>query len=276
MWRYWLLEAVKVALSLLVALVLAALLSCAGQHVHGFWSWLSALSARLLDMISGRFGTSSTSGAPAISAVASVVPVTLELAGMGAVIALAVGLPLGLILSASRLLGAAGQILQTVSATPTFVACLVLLWIATNTLHASSGYRDLALSLTVVGMSGAASVQLALRRAAELALERPYRKGLAMMGLSAFEIDMRYVLPEILAGVFAAFGEIAMALLTSTAIVEWVYRRKGAAVLFLSSVRAGDWNVAALVLLSVAAIVIAAAFIGKLAAFIFAPEELDP
>ena len=276
MWRYWLLEAVKVAASLLVAFVLAAALSSAGQHVHGFWSWASAICTRLADMVTGRFGPNAASGGSAFRAVDAALPATLRLVGIGAVVAFVLGLPVGTLLSASRLLGGAAQVLQTISAMPIFAACFVLLWVATNMLHASGGYRDVILSICVVGMSGAGAVQLALRRAADVALERPYRKGLAMMGLSAFEIDMRYVLPEILASIFAALGEIALALFTAAAIVEWIFRREGAAALFLNSVRAGDWNVAALVLLSFAAIVTLAAFAGKVAANLLSPEGAEP
>jgi peptide/nickel transport system permease protein len=114
-------------------------------------------------------------------------------------------------------------------------------------------------------------VQLALRRKAADVLEQPYRTGLRMMGLGAWEIDLRYVLPELFAGLFNSLGEIALGLLAAAAVAEWTFNRDGAAVLFLKSVSAKDWSVAALVLLIFAVTKFAADFVGLVVAELLLP-----
>jgi peptide/nickel transport system permease protein len=125
----------------------------------------------------------------------------------------------------------------------------------------------------VVGAAGAACVQLSLRRTAIKVLHAPYRAGLQMMGLRALEVDLRYVVPEFAAGLLRALGEVVLALLAAAAVAEWVFDRDGAAVLFLKSASAADWNVAALILLIFAGLKFIADFIGQLAADLVMPPE---
>jgi ABC-type dipeptide/oligopeptide/nickel transport system permease component len=118
----------------------------------------------------------------------------------------------------------------------------------------------------VVGAAGATAIELAIRRAASAAGGAPYRDGLRLMGLSAFEVDRLYLVPRVLAGLFASLGEVALSLFAATAVAEWVFDWPGAATLFIHSVALHDWNVAALVLLVFACMALTAGFIGALAA----------
>ena len=124
--------------------------------------------------------------------------------------------------------------------------------------------------------AGAAGVQLALRRAVNEARDAPYRRGLKMMGLSQFEVDRLYLVPQVFAGVLANLGEIALSLFSAAAVAEWVFGWPGAAVLFLKSVALHDWSVVALVLLSFAAITLIAEFLGSLGARALAGIEANP
>jgi len=296
MWRDRLLRAAQALGSLLGALVLASLLATLSQHPHGFWPFLSAFCAKLPVVFGGDFGRSAVTDAPAITNALAAFPATLQLLSGGALIALLIGIPLGAFLSASRTLRAAAPLMQIIAATPVFVAALALIWIAVRVLHWSEASQASALSWTAfvkpgdwsaalhafalsaltVGVAGAASVQLSLRRAAVRAWSAPYRNGLRMMGLGTLDIDLRYAAPEVLAALLRDVGEIALALISATAVAEWVFHRDGAVVLFLKSAALGDWNVVAAVLFLLAVIKLVAEFLGLAASWFVAREDGAP
>jgi len=97
-----------------------------------------------------------------------------------------------------------------------------------------------------------------------------------MMGLTPFEVDRLYLVPQVLAGVLANLGEIALSLFSAAAVAEWVFGWPGAAVLFLKSVALHDWSVVALVLFAFAAITLFAEFLGSLGAHALAGIEANP
>lgn len=294
MWRLWLLRAAQLIGSLFGAVVLASLLATTSQLTHGVWPFLSAFSAKLLAAFSGDFGRSAVDGSHAMVRAIASFPATLQLLGAGALLAILIGIPLGTFLSASRMLRASASLIQVIAAMPVFVASLALIWIAVRLLHWGEVSEASALSWTAlvhagdwstvlhafllpaltVGAAGAATVQLSLRRAAAKASAAPYRSGLRMMGLGTFDIDMRYALPEIFAALLRDVGEIALALISATAVAEWVFHRDGAAVLFLKSAALGDWNVAAAILFLFAAIKLIAEFLGLAVSWFVAPEEV--
>ncbi|HWA29751.1 MAG TPA: ABC transporter permease subunit [Rhizomicrobium sp.] len=293
MWRIWLIRAARLLASLIGVLVLVVLLAMAPKPPHGFVPFLSAFLAKFGAAFRGDFGNSSVTGAPALDGVMAVLPDTLQLLGGGALVAIAVGVPLGLVLSASRTLRAAAPLIQIVAATPVFVAALALIWLSVRVLHWSEASQASALSWTAlvksqgwdaalrvfalpaltVGAAGAASIQFALRRAAATALLAPYREGLRMMGLGALDIDIRYTLPEILAVLLRGLDDVALALISAAAVAEWVFHRSGAAVLFLRSVALGDWNIVAVVLALFAVMTILVGFLGAAIAQIIVPED---
>lgn len=290
MWRYWLRQSVQFAASLVGAVALACLLAALAHPVHSFWPFLSSYSHRITEAFTGNFGLSAA-GRPALRMVAQELPATLQLVGAGAVIALLIGTPLGILLSASRTLRAAAPLMQIVAATPVFAGSLALIWFAARVLQWNEiaqppslatlvedgswavAMRAFLLPALLVGAAGAACVQLYLRRAAAIAWAAPYRAGLRMMGLGAWDIDLRFAFPEIIAALLRNLGEIVLALVSAAAVVEWMFHRDGAAILFLQSVSAGDWNVAACVLFVFAAIKIVADFAGLISARLLAPED---
>jgi len=282
MWRFLLLQAARLALGLVGAVLLAACVAALAAEgaQSGAGAYFSALLAQLNAFAHLDFGTSIISGIPALGELGLRLPVTLELVGLGAIVALVLGGPLGILLGTERPLRAAAPLLQIVAATPVFVASLALLWLAANVLHwpdmtfpvfadrgdLDSTVRVLALPVLTVGAAGAAAIQLALRRATAEAMDEPYRRGLRLMGLSTLEINRVYLLPQVLTGLCRSFGDIALALFAAAAVAEWVFGWPGAAVLFLKSVALHDWHVAALVLFVFAAIKFLADFAGELGA----------
>jgi len=287
-------QAGRFALGLLGAIVLAALVSAAGTHTSGVVPFASEVLARLYAMMHLDFGLSSVSALPAWSELSGRLPATLELVGFGALIAVLVGAPVGMLLSAGRVLRAGAPLIQVVAAAPVFCAGLGLLWLSERVLHwtgapretalasafasgnwgaVEAGLRAVALPALTVGAAGAASVQLALRRAVGHAAEEPYRRGLRALGLGRFEIDRLYLVPQILAGLLQSLGEIASSLLAAAAVAEWVFDWPGAADLFLRSVALQDWAVVGLILLVFAALTMTAEFFGVLAAGLLAETE---
>jgi peptide/nickel transport system permease protein len=275
-------QAFTFGLGLFGALILAAAVAAVpARESH----YLRAALARLLDFARLDFGASSISGLRAVAVVGARLPATLELMAAGAIVAVLVGIPLGVWLGRGRALRAAAPLLQLVAAAPVFCAGLGLLWLSARVLHwtyapqplpwpalgeggqtALMALKALALPGLTVGAAGAAAVQLAVRRAESEAIEEPYRHGLRLLGLGSFEIDRLYLAPQILAGMFSSFGEIVLALFSAAAVAEWLFGWPGAAVLFLKSVALHDWNVTALVLLVFAAISLTADFCGLIAA----------
>jgi peptide/nickel transport system permease protein len=289
MWRFLLVQAARLALGLVGTVLLAACVAALSEPGAraGAAGYFSALVAQLGAYARLDFGTSIISAMPAANELAQRLPVTLELVGLGAIVALLLGGPLGILLGTERPLRAAAPLIQIVAATPVFVASLALLWAAANLLHwpgmehigepelsafgvhgdFDSTLRALALPVLTVGAAGAAAVQLGLRRAAAEAMDEPYRRGLRLMGLSTLEINSVYLVPQVLTGLLLSLGDIALALFAAAAVAEWVFAWPGAAVLFLKSVALHDWSVAALVLFVFAAIKLAADFTGELGAY---------
>ncbi len=300
MWRFGLRRAGRFALGLLGAILMAAVVAAqaAPPGKGGVSHFIGTVLSRLGEFVRFDFGSSAITAASAAQEVAQRLPATLELVAAGALIAALIGIPLGIVLSIGRASRAAAPLIQIVAAAPVFCAALALLWLSVQVLHwdaqlqgapdlwsaLASGhgtairdaFRLLALPALTVGAAGAAGVQLALRRAANESRDAPYRRGLRMMGLTPFEVDRLYLVPQVLAGVLANLGEIALSLFSAAAVAEWVFGWPGAAVLFLKSVALHDWSVVALVLFAFAAITLFAEFVGSLGARALAGIEANP
>jgi peptide/nickel transport system permease protein len=289
MLRFTLREAAHLLLGLLGAILMAAMIGA--LTVPAAWHGAETYGAAVLGQLSGflrlDFGTSAISGVSVKDELARTLPVTLALATAGIVIALLIGVPIGILFGAGPARRAAAPLIQIVAAAPIFCASLALIALATRfqwpVAMAGGGGASLAdLSATpeiaaralkvallpalTVGLAGAATVQLALRRAAAESSRRPYRTGLRRMGLTALEIERVYVVPEVLSGLLASLGEITLALFAAAAVAEWVFESPGAAVLFVKSLALGDWTLAGAILAVFAAIKFGADFIGHVGA----------
>jgi peptide/nickel transport system permease protein len=293
MWRNWLLRAAQLIGSVLGAMLLVSLLVVAARPPHGFWPFAGAVFERFLAAAGGDFGRSFVTDTPAMTGVLAVIPFSLELIAVGAMLAFLIGGPLGILLGASRTLRAASPLMQIVTAMPVFVVALGLIWIAARifrwdepALMGAVSWSDLrhpgglsaalhafALPALTVGAAGAASVQLSLRRAASTAWTAPYRSGLRMMGLNNFDISLHYLIPEIFVALLRDLGDIMLTLISATAVAEWVFHRDGVAVLFLKSAALGDWPVAGAALFVFALVTLGTGFLGTGLATFIAPEE---
>jgi ABC-type dipeptide/oligopeptide/nickel transport system permease component len=285
MLRFGLRQAAYFALGLLGALLLAAAIAALPA---GRAAFLGAFLQHLLHIVQLDFGASVITGSPATAGFAAQLAATLELVGTGGVIALLIGVPLGVAFGVRRSLRATAPLIQIVAAAPVFCASLALIYVAVNLL----GWRDLhydgndffrtllardnallthafhvfSLPVMTVGAAGIAAVQLAMRRAISDAADEPYRRNLRLMGLSSFEIDRVYVAPQVAIHLFANLGEIVLALFSAAVVAEWMFGWPGAALLFVKSVALRDWSVVALIVLVFVAIKLLADFAGALCA----------
>jgi peptide/nickel transport system permease protein len=130
----------------------------------------------------------------------------------------------------------------------------------------AASLRALLLPAIAVGLAGTAAVQIALRRAAAEAQDRPFRWGLRRLGLGAIEIERVYVGPLVFAGLLSSLGEVMLALLSAAVVSEWVFQCRGIADLFVKSLALHDWNMAAAILLVFAVVTSTAEYAGRLGA----------
>ncbi|HUO99349.1 MAG TPA: ABC transporter permease subunit [Rhizomicrobium sp.] len=280
-------QIVSLVVGVLGAVLIAAVISAIGEpRAPGVWPFLVAAGSRLVHFLEGDFGQSAITGTSALHVLGHRLPPTLTLLAEGAALAVAVGLPLGLLFSLGAARRATAPLMQIITATPVFCAGLALAWGAVNLLHwpvsvnmpvgaAVSPDEALqidALPIVTVGLAGAAAVQLALRRAASQAGGESFRAGLKSLGLGGFEIERVFVVPQVLAGLAASAGEIMLALLSATVVTEWVFHRSGAADLFVKSVALADWNIVAIILFVFAGLTFVAEFIGRIAGRALASE----
>ena len=284
MWRFGLEAALRLVLGLFGAVVLsAAVASLAAGHSGGF---LAPVASHFTAILHFDFGPSRVTGLPAASELLSRLPATAELLVVGAVVAFLVGIPLGLTLSFSTTLKAAPRALQMGAAIPPFVGIVTLIWAARLwhwplATHGSpqalglpvvddaslfSDLQVLALPAMMIGAVGAGVVQRKIRRAAAAAMRVPYREGLRRLGLPSWEIRLHFVMPVIVAGLFAGLGDILLALIGADVIAEWVFEWPGAAAQIIKSVALQDWPVASLIILAFASAKMIADFVGSVAA----------
>ncbi len=281
MTRFWASQATRLVVGVCGAAAVAAVISALGEpRAPGFPGFLMAIGSRLLHFGQFDLGYSVINGLPVLDELSRRLPPTLALVLLGGVFALIAGLPLGLLFAFSPARRTAAPLVQIITATPVFCAGLALAYAAVHLLHwpvsvngpMPPSLQTAALPILTVGLAGAAAVQLALRRAAFQSSGEAFRTGLKRLGLGAFEIERRFVLPQVLAGLIASAGEIMLALLSATVVAEWVFHRPGAADLFVRSVALADWNMAAIILFVFAALSFVTEFAGRMIGHLLANE----
>lgn len=287
MLRFVLREAGRLVLGLLGAALLAAAISAlALPHAgDGALAFLIAWGRTLAAFLNFDFGHSAMSGGAALDELKAHLPLTLGLVAEGFAVALLVGIPIGLSFGAGPARRAAAPLIQIVSAAPIFCAGMALAFAAANLLHwpvpaatgiksglalwprSAAAFQTLLLPVLTVGLAGAAAAQLALRRAGSQSAGEPWHVQLKRMGLSNWEVEGVYGLPQIFAGLLSSLGEVVLALLSAAAVAEWVFNYAGAADLFVKSVGLRDWAMVAPILLVFASLTLIGDFIGRCAAW---------
>jgi len=207
--------------------------------------------------VRGDLGESLQDGSPIAAEVLRRLPRTLELIGAAAALALAGGLPLGL-LAALRAGGAADRVLSFASALglalPVFVLGTLLVLLFAQTLHwaPAGGYVPLAqapgrhvqlLAMPAVAIAaGLFATVFRMTRAAVLDVSwRDYVRTARAKGLPRRQVLARHVLRNALMPVVTVVALNLGSLLGGTVLVEYVFNYPGLSGMLVDAVNARDY-----------------------------------
>lgn len=286
-WGYVGRQTGRLLLGLAGAFLLAAGVAALSERDGHSGHYLVAFFARIDRVAHLDFGLSAITSVPVAAEIMRGLPVTFTLMGAGLIVALLIGIPVGLLFGTGRFFRPAAPLIQVITAVPVFCAALLALWVAQifgwtdfnhETFAAALSHgagpvallRVIAVPALIAGATAAGAIQLALHRAILGAMQEPFYDNMRYMGLSGFEIDRAYLASYLMIGFLKSLGEIALALFAADAVVEWVFGWPGAINLFVHSVALRDWNVAAVVLLAISGVVIVADFVGRIGAHLVA------
>jgi peptide/nickel transport system permease protein len=220
-------------------------------------------------ILHGDFGRSILTNETVLNEIGRRVNITLFLNGMGIVIAICLGIPLGVVAALRR-----GRFLDRVlvgvsvllMSTPAFALALFLLyflgfkaglfplfgpgdWVVSRVHH-------LALPAITLGLHGMGFVMRLTRASMLEQFEQDYVAFARARGLGSFHITVRYALRNALIPITTAAGLLMTGLLTGAVLVETVFGLPGLGTLLVNAVISGDFPVIQGALLIIAAWII--------------------
>jgi len=217
-----------------------------------FWHWASRL-------VQGNFGLSLRSGEPVLGDLLIRIPRSLELIAGGLVVAIGLGLPLGVISARNRgkLSGAVSSVVSVIGfSAPVFVTgvLLVILFAVWLRLLPPSGYVALAddpwlhfscliLPSLAIGINFMGVVARVTRASLIDTLDKDYVALARAKGLSKERALLHHALPNAMVPVIAIIGIRAGNLLGGTVIVEALFDWPGLSSLLVSAAFARDYPV---------------------------------
>lgn len=229
------------------------------------WDWFTK-------MLQGDLGDSYFLGRTVLEAVKERIPVTLSLATAALLVAVVVGIPLGILasLKPNSFLDTSimGVSLLGVS-TPEFFLGLILMFIFAITLRLvpSSGYtpitesfsgwaRHMMLPAFAFGLGQSAYIARLMRSSMLEVLNQDYILTARAKGQSEFLVVVKHALRNAFLPILTAIGMIYALLLGGAFITESLFRIPGAGNLIISSIRKFDFPVVQGALLFVAAAIL--------------------
>lgn len=227
-----------------------------------YWDWLSGV-------VQGDFGRSIVTNNLVIDEITTRLSVTLMLNAGGILVALGLGIPLG-VLAAVRRGRFLDRLLVAVSvffmSTPVFALGLFALYL----LGFEAGlfplfgpgdwvldrFHHLALPALVLGLSGMGFTMRFTRAAMLEQFDLDYIAFARARGLGSFHVTMRYAFRNALIPVTTAAGLLFTGLLTGSVLVETVFGLPGLGTLLVNAVTGGDFPMVQGLLLFIAAWII--------------------
>lgn len=214
-------------------------------------SWPSQYATFLRHAVSGDFGTSTRFQAPALRLVLERAPASAELALAAVLLALLVGLPLGVVAALRRgsfVDYAASSVTALAQATPTFwLGILLILWFGVDLhvlpLSGKSGPSSFilpAITLSIVPLVGIARLT---RSSVIGVLPQDYVRAARAKGLRERTVVNRYVLRNALLPVVTITGITLGQLLSGAVIVEQIFAWPGIGRLAIDAISARDYPV---------------------------------
>lgn len=204
--------------------------------LHQYFSWLGSV-------LTGDLGSSLFSSQPVVDAISQRLPVTLYLVLGALVVAVLVGLPLGVIAGAQRgrLADRVSSIITAVSlSAPSYVVGLVLIVVLANRLQwfpptgyveLSTGFgewlKHLVLPSIALGMVPAAILARQLRSALIGVLAQDYTRTAAAKGLPRRAVLIKHALRNAAVPGVTALGTQMAVVIGSTVLVEQIFGIQG-------------------------------------------------
>jgi peptide/nickel transport system permease protein len=215
----------------------------------------------LLNTLQGDLGRSVFSDRPVTRTIAEQLPATLQLAGAALLVAIVLGLSLGILAALRR-----GTWLDQVAvgvavlgvSVPVFWSGLLLIWIFSVGLNwlpatGAEGWRHLIMPAVVLGLTGAGPIARLVRASLLNVLGTDYITMAQAKGLSQAAVVGRHALRNALVPVITLIGLQAGFLLGGTVVTEAVFARPGLGRLVVDAILWKDLPVVQGVVLLIAA-----------------------
>jgi peptide/nickel transport system permease protein len=209
----------------------------------------------LRNVLTGHFGTSITSGLPVSQVIGQRLPATLELAGYSFVVAIAVAVPVGLVLGVATRGGrrrgtelAFTSVSILLAAIPGFLLSVGLVYVFGVTLHwlpvaGQSGFSSYILPVASMAIGPAVVLARILRIEVLSALRADYVRTARAKRLTAGRIYLLHVLPNALTATLTICGLLLAAMIAGTVLVENVFAWPGLGSTIVQSIIAKDYPV---------------------------------
>lgn len=210
------------------------------------------------NVLTGDFGISVIARRPVMHEVMAALPYSAVLAGAGLVIAIAIGIPIG-VMSAQRQGTWTDHTLMTASvigiSAPSFWLGLVLILVFAHYVKLFPSFgpgregdlisqaHHLALPALVLGVGTAAYLARITRSAMLEVVRQDYIRTARAKGLGERRVTYRHALKNALVPVLAVLGVALASALGGTLLVEIVFARPGMGTLLIKSVFARDYQV---------------------------------
>ena len=213
-------------------------------HVQ-YWVFLS-------NAVRGDFGDSiAWQGNTALSIVVDRVPATLQLGFSALLLAVVLGVPLGVMSAVSRdtPLDYGGKMFAFLGqAAPSFWVALVLMWIFAVQLgwlptSGRGGIKHMVLPVIAIGWFQVASIMRLVRSSMLDTMDSEYVKLARLKGLPERKVIWKHCLRNAAIAPLTYFGVIAGVLITGSVVIETVFRWPGIGFLALEAVRKNDYQV---------------------------------
>jgi peptide/nickel transport system permease protein len=230
--------------------------------------------------LQGDLGRSLFSDRPVTRTIAEQLPATLQLAGAALVVALVLGLSLG-ILAALRRGTWLDQIAVGVAvlgvSVPVFWSGLLLIWIFSVGLNwlpatGAEGWRHLIMPAVVLGLTGAGPIARLVRASLLNVLDTDYITMARAKGLSQVAVVSRHALRNALIPVITLIGLQAGFLLGGTVVTEAVFARPGLGRLVVDAILWKDLPVVQGVVLLIAASYVLVNLLADLTSLVLDPR----
>jgi ABC-type dipeptide/oligopeptide/nickel transport system permease component len=233
------------------------------------------------DVVRLEFGRSFSSGRPVRELLAPRLPASATLAGLALALAVALGIPLG-VLVARRAGGPLDVGVRTVallgSSLPAFWLALLAIWLFAARLHwvpalGSFTPTGIVLPALVLGVRPLARLLRLVRATTLEGLGQEYVTTARAKGVSPPRVLVRHVLPNTLGPVLTVIGLDGAALLANAAVVEWIFAWPGLGRLGVDAALAGDVPVLMAFVLIVGWVVVAINLLVDVAVAALDPRE---